>query len=147
MKLIENIIYFSIEDLIKFIYKSVLIISIMMLTACSSIWGFGSAEKFTITEQGKNIASRPNMEKTCKGFHVSHEKFDDFFKYATITHEKTLNERYKSLPCYSSGMVRIDGEKFNWTIRAGGVGEFYSNTSNFTKVCGIACCSKVNGVC
>ncbi|PKG38764.1 hypothetical protein CXF74_11740 [Psychromonas sp. Urea-02u-13] len=120
---------------------------ILMLSACSSIFPWGDSEQFTIIEQGKNIDNRPNMEEVCKGFYISPSIFDAFFEYASITHEETLNERYKSLPCYSSGITYIEEEKFNWIIRAGGVGEFYNETQSFTKVCGIACCAKVDGVC
>lgn len=145
MKNLQKIKLISFKNTIKLTYISLVITYILMLSACSSF--FGESEQFSIIEQGKNINTRSNMEEVCKGFYVSPSIFYDFFEYASLTHEKTINERYKSLPCYSSGFAYIEGEKFNWTIRAGGVGEFYNETKSFTKVCGINCCAKVDGVC
>lgn len=104
-------------------------------------------DNINVIEQGKNQSDRKNMQKVCKGFYVSQEKFIAFYQHATIADETQINKRYKVLPCYSSGTVLFDGEKFNWIIRAGGVGEFYNENRSFTKICGIACCKKVAGVC
>ncbi|PKF63482.1 hypothetical protein CW745_01130 [Psychromonas sp. psych-6C06] len=117
------------------------------LSACSSLWDFNDEPRFAILAQGKNIETRPKMAEVCKGFHVSEKTFNAFVEHAAVTHEETLNERYKALPCFSSGYVYLDEEKFNWVIRAGGVGEFYNENSSFTKICGVACCKKVAGVC
>ncbi|MCP4321101.1 MAG: hypothetical protein GY951_17015 [Psychromonas sp.] len=134
-------------NLTKFIHCSLTAISLSLLSACSSFWGFGDVAQFEIIDQGSHIVSRPNMSDVCKGFMVTEQKFDAFFEHANITHEEDLNERYKALPCYSSGITYIDDQKYNWILRAGGVGEFFNDNKQFTKVCGVACCAKVEGVC
>jgi hypothetical protein len=147
MKRLQNIKMVNPKRVIKCISSGVIIIIMTQLSACSFLWWKAEPEQFSIIEQGKNIDSRPNMSEVCTGFYVSQEKFDAFFEHSKITHEENLNKRYQALPCYSSGITYIEGEKFNWTLRAGGVGEFYNDTTSFTKVCGVACCKKVAGIC
>jgi hypothetical protein len=87
------------------------------------------------------------MAEACKGFHVTPEKLNEFFNHAKLTHEQHQNTNYQKLPCYTSGVAYLAEEEFHWVIRSGGVGEFYNNEQRFTKICGLACCDNVQGVC
>ncbi|WP_415226566.1 hypothetical protein [Psychromonas sp.] len=116
-----------------------------LLIACS--FNNDPINRIKITQQGKNIESRPLMSEVCKGFFISPTKLIEFYNNAAITHEEQANNNYLKLPCYSSGIAYFGDEKFQWIIRAGGVGEFYNETKSFTKICGVSCCDKVQGVC
>lgn len=144
MKIIELLASMEVKKLFN---PLVIVSSLLLLSACSLFGSHEPIDDITVIEQGKNIAQRPKMAEVCKGFHISEEKFKRFYEHASITHEDELNARYKALPCFSSGTVLFDGVPFQWVIRAGGVGEFYNETTSFTKVCGIACCKAVDGVC
>jgi hypothetical protein len=100
-----------------------------------------------INTQGQNIEQRPKMSEVCKGFHITSQKVASFYHYAKNIKEEEINNHYKTLPCYSAGIAYLGNEKFQWIIRSGGVGEFYNEKASFTKVCGVSCCDKVQGVC
>lgn len=122
-------------------------LSIVFICACSMFSEQQPVDNITVIEQGKYNEKRSNMQSVCKGFYVSPEKFAAFYQHSTIDQKAQINERYQALPCYSAGTVVLDGKPFKWILRSGGIGEFYSEDSKFTKVCGIACCKKVSGVC
>ena len=131
--------------------KKLLIIACLMLTttsivSCSSRPS-DSLSEIIILEQGQNIAQRPEMAEACKGFYVSPEKLNEFFQHARPTHEQQQNSNYQKLPCYAAGVAYLADEKLHWILRAGGVGEFYNEEKRFTKICGVACCENVQGVC
>ena len=96
---------------------------------------------------GKQIESRPTMTSVCKGFVLSEKQVRDFFAHAASINEPESNSRYDILPCYSSGTAKINNQKYNWTIRSGGVGEFYNDKDKFIKICGKNCCHKVTHIC
>lgn len=128
------------------VLKTALLFSFFtLLVACSS--NTDTIHHIKVTNQGQNIESRPLMSEVCKGFFISPEKLIEFYNNAAITHEEQVNNNYRKLPCYSSGIAYLDDEKFQWVIRAGGVGEFYNEDKRFTKICGVSCCDKVQGIC
>ncbi len=97
--------------------------------------------------RGKQAEDRPTMESVCKGFALSEKQVRDFFAHAASISEIEPNSRYNILPCYSSGTAKINHEKYNWTIRSGGVGEFYNDKDKIIKICGKNCCTKVTNIC
>jgi hypothetical protein len=118
-----------------------------MLSACSNNIPDNELSSITIVAQGESITNRPEMAAMCKAFYVNENKLKDFFQYAANTHEKQLNDKAKSLPCYSSGIAYLAGEQYHWVLRSGGIGEFYNGEKSFTKICGVSCCDNVQGVC
>lgn len=97
--------------------------------------------------RGKQAEDRPTMISVCKGFSLSEKQVLDFFAHAASITELDPNSRYNILPCYSSGTANINNEKYNWTIRSGGIGEFFNDREKFIKICGKKCCSKVTNIC
>lgn len=101
----------------------------------------------SVEERGKNLDARPNMVSVCKGFLLSDKQVLDFFEHAYYIKENTPDDPYKRLPCFSSGTAMINNDEYHWIIRAGGIGEFFNDTSRFVKICGKHCCDKVPGIC
>ena len=125
----------------------ILLQCLTFLTACSTTRGANELSDIIIVAQGANIQSRPEMAEACKGFHVSPQKLKDFFHYSAPTLEDKTNNYNEKLPCYSSGLANVGYEEFQWVLRSGGIVEFSNEENNFTKICGIACCDIVQGVC
>lgn len=125
-------------------YMWVLILSFsaFFIVGCSF-----NQEPVAVTLQGQHIESRPKMAKVCKGFYVDDNKILAFFEHSAVAEEHELNPLYQQLPCFSSGTIEINNTQYQWILRAGGVGEFFNDNDRFTKVCGIKCCNKVQGVC
>ncbi|MDH5776649.1 MAG: hypothetical protein OEZ33_00450 [Gammaproteobacteria bacterium] len=98
-------------------------------------------------KQGISPEGRPYMANICKGFILSEDIVRDFFVHSERVSEAEASERYKTLPCYSVGTAQIKSEKYNWIIRAGGIGEFYNKDNKFYKVCGKECCKKNQVLC
>ena len=125
----------------------ILLQCLAFLTACSTTRGANELSEVIVVAQGANIKSRPEMAEACKGFHVSPQKIKDFYYYSALTQEEKNNRYNEKLPCYSSGVANVGYEEFQWVLRSGGIIEFSNEDSNFTKICGIACCDIVQGVC
>lgn len=121
------------------------LLSFFVLTGCS--FGGTSSDHKIATLQGQHIENRPDMEKVCQGFTVDDKQLSDFIQFSALAEQDNLNSLYQKLPCFSSGRVEINNMQYQWIIRAGGVGEFFNDNHRFTKICGIQCCDKVQGVC
>lgn len=102
-------------------------------------------DNINISLQGQHITERPNMADSCRGFFINEKQIKRFFEHAVLTVNKEKN--LLKLPCFSQGTASLSGEKFNWVIRAGGIGEFSNQRTSFSKMCGIACCNKIQGIC
>lgn len=96
--------------------------------------------------RGKQIKDRPDMADICKAFSLTEQQVQSFYQHA-IEIESEEAEQYRRLPCYTTGTVKINKERYSWLIRAGGIGEFYNKDKRILKVCGKNCCSKIPGVC
>jgi hypothetical protein len=119
----------------------------MMTTACSTIDKDAPISHIDVQFRGKNIDDRPQMASVCKGFYLSEQQVRDFYFNAAQIKDDDARESYELLPCYSQGTAYLYGEKYNWIIRAGGIGEFYNKHDRFVKICGINCCDKVKRIC
>lgn len=95
----------------------------------------------------KHLAQDPERVAQCKGFILSKNQVRDFFVHALKIEEGGGSKYYSALPCSVTGIATIDDRKYEWTIRAGGVGEFYSGRDRFAMICGQGCCKKVPSVC
>ena len=138
-------IYSTPLSTIKAVQRILISCILLLITACANHQT--PVENIQITQQGQNIKNRPTMHDVCKGFHLNKSQFSHFYHNAKIVEQDELSEHYKKLPCFASGTVSLNGEHYQWIIRAGGIGEFFNETNQFTKICGIKCCDKVQGVC
>jgi hypothetical protein len=129
------------------VFITLLFFSLVFLNACSMSRGDNELTEITVLSQGKNIKQRPEMVEACKGFFISAQQFKDFYYYSALTHEAKTNINNKKLPCYSSGTAYLGDKEFKWILRSGGIAEFYNEQKSFTKICGVSCCKKVQGVC
>jgi len=144
-----------------------MLLTALFISSCASNRAAGELSEVTVLAQGKSINQEPRMMSACKGFYITPEKLKSFFQHAASTHEQQASSNYAKLPCYSSGTAYLGNEEIQWILRAGGIGEFYhqqpslpgsqpedpENSSDrkaktsFTKICGVSCCNKVQGVC
>lgn len=120
---------------------------VFLVAACSSIDKSIPISHIDVVYRGKNLDNRPQMASVCKGFFLSDKQVKAFYYNAARINEKEPGKKYEILPCYSTGTAYIYGVKYNWVIRAGGVGEFYNDKDRFIKICGKKCCSKVKRIC
>ncbi|TYK65447.1 hypothetical protein [Colwellia echini] len=126
---------------------SLFLLFLMTLNACSTNNNPNELTEVNVIAQGQSIATRPEMVDSCKGFFVSAEKLKSFYHYSSSTNEESISAKAKSLPCFVSGEAYIGDQKYQWILRSGGIGEFYNEHNTVTKICGIACCKNVPGVC
>ncbi|MBI3560597.1 MAG: hypothetical protein HY080_02625 [Gammaproteobacteria bacterium] len=126
---------------------------LLLLLGCSSAPPlFTDEHPFTISHihvelLGKNLENQPALVNVCQGFILTEKQIHDFFVYASYIKDTNPSPYYDRLPCYSSGTALINDRKYQWIIRAGGIGEFYNDKDRFLKVCGKNCCTKVASVC
>jgi hypothetical protein len=83
----------------------------------------------------------------CSGFLLSEKEVRNFLTHAARFRDDGSVKRQQMLPCSASGSAVINGRKYRWEIRAGGVGTLVSGTDRFATVCGKQCCDKVPGLC
>lgn len=83
----------------------------------------------------------------CSGFILSEKEVGNFLTHAARFRDAGSSKYTRILPCSATGTVVINGRKYDWVIRAGGVGELASGEHRFTTICGKSCCDKVPGIC
>lgn len=103
--------------------------------------------KIRIDTTSKGLDGSVEMITRCSGFILSEKQVRAFLAHATRIKADEPNKYYRILPCSSTGTAVINKRKYNWVIRAGGIGEFYSDADRFIKVCGKNCCNKVPSIC
>jgi len=123
------------------------LLGVLLISSCANNRPAGELSEVTVLTQGKSITQKPRMIAACKGFYITPEKLKNFFQHSAPTHEEQASDNYAKLPCYSSGTAYLGNEEIQWVLRAGGIGEFNSDRKSFTKICGVSCCNKVQGVC
>lgn len=104
-------------------------------------------DRIHIDSTSKRLDGSAEMITRCSGFILSEKQVRDFLVYAVRIKDSEPDKYYRILPCSSTGTVRINKRKYNWVIRAGGIGEFYTADDRFIEVCGKNCCDKVPGIC
>jgi hypothetical protein len=124
-----------------------ILLGFLLLSSCASHKSAGELSEVIVLAQGKSMTQKPRMVAACKGFYITPEKLKNFFQHSSLTHEEQASSNYAKLPCYSSGTAYLGNDEIQWVLRAGGIGEFNSDRESFTKICGISCCNKVQGVC
>lgn len=94
-------------------------------------------------------SSKENAEtiSRCSGFILSEKEVRNYLTHAARFRDDGSSKYIRILPCSATGTVVINGRKYDWVIRAGGVGELFSGEHRFTTICGKNCCDKVPGIC
>ena len=141
------------------IWPGSIFVRLMTTLVIATLLGGCSSQIVSVSKDGSTIANihvvaaggnQPEQFYTanvCKGFLLTEQQVRDFFVYANYIDDTSADNRYDILPCYSSGTATINNTQYEWTIRAGGIGEFTSAHNRFVKICGKNCCSKVQGIC
>jgi len=144
--------YFYINSAIKGTISVIVYCMLLFVGACSSGQPLIANDGNTISDvrikiSGAASDSRPDMSDICKGFILSRKQVKDFFINATPVKDTSTENKFNILPCYVSGTATINNNKYSWSIRSGGIGEFFAKNMKIIKVCGKGCCSKVSGIC
>ncbi len=95
----------------------------------------------------KLAAGNAETISRCSGFILSEKEVRNFLTHAARFRDDGSSKYTRILPCSATGTVVINGRKYDWVIRAGGVGELASGEHRFTTICGKSCCDKVPGIC
>lgn len=84
----------------------------------------------------------------CSGFSVTEKEVHHFLTHAARHRSFTPdNSSHRLLPCAATGSAVLNNRRYQWTIRAGGLGELSADKDRFNLVCGKGCCDKVPGIC
>jgi hypothetical protein len=106
-----------------------------------------SASEVRITSQGNSLQDSDAMRSVCSDFQLTKEQVLTYYRESRPSTEAEIHDSFNILPCYSSGSILIDGEQFQWIIRAGGVGEFFNEQKKILRVCEGRCCRLTKGIC
>ena len=128
------------------------LILILLFSGCAanqvSESGDGLAiARIRIDSTSKHMDGGAEMITRCSGFILTEKQVRDFLAHAVRIKDNEPDRYYRILPCSSTGIAVINKRKYNWVIRAGGVGEFYNDMDRFIEICGKNCCDKVPGIC
>lgn len=103
--------------------------------------------KIRIDKNSKRSDGSAEMISRCSGFILSEKEVHSFLLYASRIKDDGPEKYYRILPCSATGSAVINKRKYNWIIRAGGVGEFSTGKDRFIAICGKKCCDKLPGIC
>jgi hypothetical protein len=103
--------------------------------------------KIHVDSTSKAMTGEPAMITRCTGFRLSEKQVRDFLMFASRVTDDSTDKYIGMLPCSSTGTATVNRRKYDWTIRAGGIGVFSGANDHFVLVCGKNCCEKVPGVC
>jgi hypothetical protein len=103
--------------------------------------------RIRVDAKSKRMDGSAEMITRCSGFVLSEKLVRDFLMYAARVKDDNPDKYYRVLPCSSTGNAIINGKKYFWVIRAGGVGEIFTGKEHFIAVCGKNCCDKAPGIC
>lgn len=103
--------------------------------------------RIRIDKTSKRMDGSAEMITRCSGFILSEKLVRDFLMHAARVRDDNPDKYYRVLPCSSTGNAIINGKKYYWVIRAGGVGEIFTDKERFIAVCGKNCCDKAPGIC
>ena len=128
----------------------ILFIVLLFSVSCSSV----KTEKddpiinnVSIKTQGNSSRDIDYMREVCKSFKLTDEQVITYYLESRLSTEMEVHDSYNILPCYSTGVMTVDGELFSWVIRAGGVANFKSKDNSFVRVCDKKCCKKTRDIC
>lgn len=129
------------------------LIFIFLVTGCAAPQPLSLTEetleisKIRIDKSSKRSDGSAEMISRCSGFILSEKEVRSFLLHASRIKDDGSEKYYRILPCSATGSAVINKRKYQWVIRAGGVGEFSAGEERFIAICGKRCCEKVPGVC
>ncbi|HHI92826.1 MAG TPA: hypothetical protein ENK04_04815 [Gammaproteobacteria bacterium] len=100
-----------------------------------------------ILTQGNISREESYFQDLCGDFRLTKEQVKIYYHESRLSNEQEVHDRFNLFPCYSTGTIRINGEKYMWKIRAGGVSNFYNENEMFLRVCDEKCCKRTKGIC
>lgn len=103
--------------------------------------------RIRIDATSKRADGSPATISRCSGFILTEKEVRNFLTHAARFRDGGGGRHTRMLPCSSTGTAVINGRKYDWVIRAGGVGELFSGETRFITICGKNCCDKVPGIC
>lgn len=119
---------------------------ILLLGGCSSR-PTDKLSEITVQKQGQSNIDNPRFIDSCQGFQVSPEQVENFYQFSSVIQVDKGSHIIENLPCYASGEAYLGEELLKWKLKSGGIGQFTSEDKDITKICGISCCDKVQGIC
>lgn len=100
-----------------------------------------------IDPPGRHAGAGPDTLPRCSGFVLSEAEVRRFLTHAARFRDDGAERYGRVLPCTAGGSAIINGRKYRWLIRAGGLGELVAGSERYLTVCGKGCCDKVPGIC
>lgn len=100
-----------------------------------------------IITQSNSLENSDEMREVCESFKLSKSQVITYYYESRESTESEIHDSYNILPCNSTGSIMVNGEKYSWLIRAGGVGAFYNKSNSSLRVCGDNCCKLIKGIC
>lgn len=124
----------------------------LLLPGCASgpvetAGGTIEVSRVRIAAMGQGAGGGADTLSRCSGFLLSEGEVRSYLTHASRFPDSEPERHYRILPCFAAGTAVIDGRKYAWVIRAGGVGELSSGADRFVTICGKGCCDKVPGIC
>lgn len=124
----------------------------LLLTACASTPidrpdSVLEISRIRIDPIDRSANGDPQTVSRCSGFILSEREVHNFLTHAARFRDNGSDRHNRLLPCSSAGTALINGRKYRWLIRTGGIGELVAGTDRFVAVCGKGCCDKVPGIC
>ena len=123
---------------------------LMVLTSCAI--GKTSYDNKTVSDikiltQGNISRDNSYFYELCGKFRLTREQVKIYYFESRASTEQEIHDSYNLFPCYSTGTININGEKYMWKIRAGGVGAFHNKNKILLRVCDEKCCKLTKGIC
>ena len=113
------------------IMRIVLIILVILLSACSSVEKKGDIIVLSVDIAG----SDGNRKEFCSSFNLDKNEAQSFFERALIISVKQLHDNYSFLPCFVRGKAQVRKINCDWEIRAGGTGEIMCGEETYLYGC------------
>jgi len=126
------------------------IIFVVTLTSCATGMENINSEIISdieILTQGNIPKDDVSAQYLCGDFTLTIEQIKNYYYQSRITNAQEIHDSFSVFPCYSTGTIKINGEKYTWKIRAGGISRFYNDNKWFLRVCDEKCCKKTKGIC
>ncbi len=100
-----------------------------------------------ILTQGNISREGSYFQDLCGDFRLTKEQVKIYYHESRLSNEQEVHDSFNLFPCYSTGTIKINGKKYMWKIRAGGVSNFYNENEMFLRVCDEKCCKRTKGIC
>jgi len=125
-------------------------ILVISLTSCAvenKNYKYKTVSDIEILTQGNISRDESYFQDLCGKFRLTKEQVEIYYLESRPSNEQEVYDNFNLFPCYSTGTIKIHGEKYMWKIRAGGVSNFYNDHKMVLRVCDEKCCKRTKGIC